>query len=124
MLVGVLPEPVDIDMLNVKSLRGERLPVSKQILANHVSIEDAYLAVKGYIEILRSTQHLLQDIDSAFLATWEGKGQVAFAGLSNENHAMLKAAIDKTEALNQDLSVTNQTIRVTDKSISEKMGGH
>jgi len=71
------------------------MPVN--IYANHGNLDDAYLKVKDYITELRSAQLILNNVDTALLSTWTGRGENAFYNLSKENHAVLKSLIEKTE---------------------------
>ena len=91
--------------------------MSKQIYANHGSIEDAYQKTKGYIDQICSVQQMLQNVDNSLISSWLGEGQNAFISLSNENHAMLKSLIEQTRILNNDLSDANKFFEKADRSL-------
>ena len=97
--------------------------MADKILTNHAAINDAYSQVQGIIEKLSSVQQCLQNVDTTLLAMWAGKGEVAFVTLSNENHAMIKAASVNTEVQNENLSAANQTFEITDANLAGNMGG-
>jgi len=94
--------------------------MSKQIHANFKSFEDAQLNVRNYIGQLNTAQQLLSRVDASLCSSWEGNGKCSFEGLSNENHAILKALIEKTEELNNGLLTVNDAFRNTDESLAKR----
>ena len=95
----------------------------EQILAKHGIIEETHVRVERVIDQICATQEVLRNVDISLLATWEGDGADAFTALSNENHATIKTTIEKTRALNRDLSLSNQTFEQNDQAISGNLGG-
>ena len=96
---------------------------ANQIRMNHRSINEVHANVEQAIEQISAAQELLHNVDDYLLAKMKGKGAYAFTTLSNENHATLKSAIEKTRELNQKMYESNQTAEQTDAALSGKMGG-
>ena len=94
-----------------------------QILMDYGVVDETCVKIDQVIEQICKTQELLRNVDMSLLATMEGKEAEAFSALSDENHATIKSVIEKTKAVNQEVSASNKKLELTDLAIAGNMGG-